>query len=35
MFSMNKKALAIDGNSLFYRMYYATQNQVEYALQNH
>ncbi len=30
-----KKALAIDGNSLFYRMYYATQNQVEVALANH
>ncbi len=30
-----KKALAIDGNSLFYRMYYATQNQVEFALANH
>lgn len=29
-----KKALAIDGNSLFYRMYYATQNQVEIALKN-
>ncbi len=28
----NKKALVIDGNSMFYRMYYATMNQVEYAL---
>ncbi|MGL4950507.1 MAG: 5'-3' exonuclease [Mycoplasma sp.] len=29
-----KKALAIDGNSMFYRMYYATMKQVEYALAN-
>ncbi len=29
-----KKALVIDGNSMFYRMYYATQNQVEFALKN-
>ncbi len=28
----NKKALIIDGNSMFYRMYYATMNQVDYAL---
>lgn len=30
--SINKKALAIDGNSMFYKMYYATLNQVEFAL---
>ncbi|MGL4951370.1 MAG: 5'-3' exonuclease [Mycoplasma sp.] len=29
-----KKAIAIDGNSMFYRMYYATMKQVEYAIQN-
>ncbi len=29
-----KKAIAIDGNSLFYRMYYATQNQVDFAIKN-
>ena len=29
-----KKAIAIDGNSLFYRMYYATKNQVDFAIKN-
>lgn len=29
-----KKALVIDGNSMFYRMYYATKNQVDIALNN-
>lgn len=28
------KSIAIDGNSLFYRMYYATKNQLEYAIKN-
>ncbi|MGL4948267.1 MAG: 5'-3' exonuclease [Mycoplasma sp.] len=29
-----KKALAIDGNSMFYRMYYGTLKQMEYAISN-
>lgn len=29
-----KKALVIDGNSMFYRIYYATIKQVEYAINN-
>lgn len=29
-----KKAIAIDGNSLFYRMYYATKNQLDFAIKN-
>lgn len=31
---MNKKAIIIDGNSLMYRAYYATINQLEYYLNN-
>lgn len=31
---MNKKALIIDGNSLVYRAYYATENQLEYFINN-
>lgn len=30
----NKKALVIDGNSLMYRMFYATRNLAEYAVAN-
>lgn len=32
--NLSKKALVIDGNSMFYRMYYATKNQVEIAVNN-
>lgn len=31
---MSKKGIAIDGNSLFYRMYYATEMQMKYAIEN-
>lgn len=31
---MNKKALIIDGNSLVYRAYYATENQLQYFEEN-